>query len=419
MERKLLSRKRGKLEYVDGYVLVAALILSAIGILMVFSITGVSMFNNPLGDAMSFVTRSIAGTLAGLLIMFVIVLLPNGMFRRKMGFPILLLTIAFFVLTPIIGEGTYHLPEIRRWLAIGGFRFQSVDVSRIGFILSMAWITQLLVNKRMYYTNKIWSPHLIPLGYTFFCALTVLMQPDLGSGAVILGMGTIMFLSSGISKKQITPLVLIAVTSIALIGFLGIYVLNLPIYQMDRIQVWQDPFDHPRGLQTVMGYIAIALGGLFGVGLGQSTQALGFSIEPHTDLIITILAEELGLVAVLGVMVLYFLIAVRCFLTALKAREVFPALVCIGCGAFFLIQPLINLGGSSGFIPLSGVTLPLISYGMTSQISIFIMLGIYFNMRRYILVSEERNQKNKKEEEKRAVAENHDGKILHFPQKAH
>lgn len=406
--------KKGKLDYVDGYVLVAALILSAIGILMVFSITGVSMFNNPGGDAMSFVIRSVAGTLAGLFMMVVMTLLPNAMFRRKMGFPILFLTVAFFVLTPILGEGTDNSPHAYRWLVIGGVRFQAVEVSRIGFVLSMAWITQLLVNKHLYYTNKIWSHHLIPLVYTFFCTLTVLLQPDLGSGAVILGMGTIMFLSSGISKKQIIPLVLVALGSMVVIGIFGVYVLNLEVYQLDRIHVWLDPFTHEDGLQSRMGFIAIALGGLFGVGLGASTQALGFSIEPHTDLIITILAEELGLIAVIGVMVLYFLIAVRCFLTAFKAREVFSALVCIGCGAFFLIQPLINLGGSSGMIPLSGVTLPLISYGMTSQISIFIMLGIYFNMRRYILVSEARYQKMKEAEE--TAVESDDSKILHFPQ---
>lgn len=414
MERQSVVRKRGKLDYVDGYVLVAALILSAIGILMVFSITGVAIINNHSGDAMSFVTRSIAGTLVGLFAMAIIVLLPNAMFRRKMGLPIFLLTVAFFVLTPIFGEGTDLSPDASRWLRIGGLRFQAVEISRIGFVLSMAWMTQVLINKRIYYTNKVWSHHLMPLGYTIFCGLTVFFQPDLGSTLVILAMGVVMFLSSGISVKQIAPLVFIAVACVIIVAVLGVYVLNLEGYQMRRINVWLDPFSHPDGFQVVMGKVAIALGGVFGVGLGASQQALGFSIEPHTDLIVTILAEELGLIAVIGVMILYLLIAIRCFLTAFKSHDVFSALVCIGCGAFFLIQPLINLGGSSGFIPLSGVPLPLISYGMTSQISVFIMLGIYFNMRRYILVNEERLSRNKEKEE--AEFNPPGSKILHFPQ---
>jgi len=162
-----------------------------------------------------------------------------------------------------------------------------------------------------------------------------------------------------------------------------------------------DPFHHfyGDGRQSVMGFVSIALGKWWGVGLGRSTQALGFAIEPHTDLIITILSEELGLVTVFFVMILYFFIALKCFLTALKARDVFSALVCIGIGSFFLTQPFVNLGGVSGIIPLYGVTLPLISYGMTSKVTTFILIGIYFNMRRYILIDVEKNKALKEEEE--------------------
>ena len=399
MSKRSGKIKKSKFDYIDGYVLAAALILSALGILMVFSITGVSMFNNRHNDTLFFVIRSLGSTLVGLVFMIVTFLMPIQLFKKTLSIPILLITVALFILTPIIGQGTYLSEEAHRWISIGPITFQAVDLARLGFILSMAFITQHLIDKGEYYTNKPISKHLIPLGFTLLCFYTVISQPDLGSGAVILTMGTVMFMCSGITKKQIMPLVLLGIAGIGILWVFGTYVLNLQWYQLNRIMVWLDPFNHPEGFQSRMGFVAIALGGVFGVGLGQSRQALGFSIEPHTDLIITILAEELGLIAVFFVMFLYFLIAIRCFLTAFKSREVYSALICIGCGTFFLIQPLINLGGSSGFIPLSGVTLPLISYGMTSQVSIFIMLGLYFHARRYILRTHELYQRNKKTDE--------------------
>ena len=409
-----LRAQRAKTEYIDGTVFVSVLILSALGVLMVFSITGTSIFNNQAGDRLSYMMHSFTGVILGIIGMGIMTIIPNKWYRKQVTFLVFLLTAVIFVITPLFGRDTLASPGVRRWLSIGPIVFQAVDLARIGFVISLAWLVNLLVEKRLYYSRKLWSSYLLPLLYVSISAFTVLRQPDLGSALVIFGMGIIVFLSSGLAVKQIIVLLMIALGLVGAVAVFGVYALDLQHYQLTRINAWLDPFNHEFGLQSVMGFVSIALGGWFGVGLGNSTQALGFAIEPHTDLIVTILAEELGFVTVLFVMVLYFTIAVKCFLTSLRSRDVFSALVCIGIGSFFLLQPLVNLGGASGIIPLSGVTLPLISYGMTSKISTFIMIGIYFNMRRYILFTEAMavHADEKTQEEKEQILKE---KVVQFP----
>jgi len=392
-----LKIKRAKYEFFDGVVLIAVLILSALGILMVFSITGMSIFNNPTGDPLGYMMHSVTGVILGILTMGVMALVPNKLFREKFGMLILFGTIGLFVATLIWGHGTLASPSVQRWLTIPGvITFQAVDLARIGFTLSLPWLIKYLIDKKHYYSDKIAGYYLIPLGYVLLSTAFIILQPDLGSAIVIFVTGSIVFFSSGLHKKQLIFLISLAVAIVVVLAVLGLYTLDLWYYQQDRIHVWQDPFNHENGLQTITGFKSIALGGWRGVGIGQSTTALGFAIEPHTDLIITILSEELGVIAVFLVIILYFIIAIKCYFTALQSRDVFSALVCIGIGSFFLAQPFVNLGGVGGVIPLSGVALPLISYGMTSKISTFVLLGVYFNMRRHILVGVERNKEAKR-----------------------
>ena len=381
---------KGKFRGVDGVVLISVLLLSAIGILMVFSITGVYRYNNRAADALSYVIRAIFGMAVGIGSMITILFIPYKLLRKELSFLALILSVLLLIWTLIFGQGT-DVSAVRRWVRIGPIAFQAVDLIRVGFILSLAWFIQRLIDTKQYFSKKLVGPYLGPLVYVLICSSLVILQPDLGSSLVVLGIGMIMFFSSGIHKKQILFLILIATVFAGIILFF-LDRIGLQAYQISRLQVWQDPFNNEYGRQTVMGYISIALGGIFGGGLGTSTQKLGFAIEPHTDLIVTILAEELGLMSVIFIMILYLAIAIKCFLTALKAKDVYSALICIGTGSFFLIQPLINLGGASGIIPLSGVTLPLVSYGMTSMVTTFSMIGIYFNARKHILDDIEREE---------------------------
>ena len=409
--------KQAKRDFIDITVLVAVIILAAIGILMVFSITGTSIHNNVAGDRMSYVMHSVNGIIGGIVLMIFMTIFPSKLYRGRLGMLIAIGTIILLIITMFWGQGTDASPNVRRWLQIPGLvTFQAVDLARIGFTLSLPWLIQYLIDRGEYFSNKVFARYLIAFAYVVACTLFILRQPDLGSAMVIFLTGSIVFFASGLHKLQLILLLSIAGSVLLMVVLVGIENLGFLLgYQERRILVWLYPFEYLDlgGLQSVVGFTSIALGGMTGVGLGNSTQALGFSIEPHTDLIVTILAEELGFIAVMGVMILYFVIAFRCFSTALKSRDTFKALVCVGIGAFFLTQPLVNLGGASGLIPLSGVVLPLISYGMTSKFSTFILIGIYFNVRRSILIENER-YKLLKHETMISPSRNTDRNILDF-----
>lgn len=419
-QEQLMKIKRAKYEFFDWFVLVAALMLAGLGVLMVFSITGTSIHNNASGDRLSYMMHSATGTIGGIMAMTFVALMPHKLLKHKtMGIGILAGTILLFVITHFFGHGTELSPTVSRWITIPGvITFQAVDLLRLGFTLSLPWTIHHLAEKKLYHTQNIVGFYLVPLAYILFATLMVVGQRDLGSAIIMFTTGVIVFFSSGLHVKQILVLLGIGISTLIVAATLGVYALNLDFYQTDRIQVWLDPFTHPNGNQIVMGFVSLALGGWTGVGIGNSTVALGFAIEPHTDLIITIVAEELGAVTVLIIMLLYFLIAYKCFKTAFKARETFSPLVCIAVGVFFLAQPFVNLGGVSGVIPLSGVALPLISYGMTNKLSTFVLVGLYFNMRRQILVDAARYE-TKKSEPKQQLSENvTDYKnVLQFPPK--
>ena len=130
-------------------------------------------------------------------------------------------------------------------------------------------------------------------------------------------------------------------------------------------------------------------------------------VEPHNDMISTILAEELGVWMVLAIMAMYFIIAMRCFYTAIKSKDIYASLIAVGVGSIFLVHPFINLGGASGAIPLTGVTLPFISYGGSSLVSLLIGMGIYFNITMEV-VSQQKKARIKKQESIRQ-------KVVPFP----
>lgn len=393
----------------DKLVLGLIFILFALGLLMIYSITSISIYNGVENDTLFFVKKTLFSFSLGIIAMLFLALIPYKWlkffgFLSLIGCPVILL------ITLVFGEGS-GASDVRSWFRFGSFSIQPAEFVKAGIILAMAYLISIRVKAKKYHMpwlksigvgvegiqdyikntiKYVWNGFFIVLIYLGLCTGLILLQPDLGSGLIIFGIGIIIFMCSGISFKVIGGLMLLG------IGLLIPLLFGLKGYQMDRFSIWLDPFNHDNGLQNVMGYTAIALGGMFGVGIGNSTQKYGYVIEPHTDFIVTILAEELGVFTVMLVMIAYFTISLRCFFTAFKCKDLFGSLVCIGVGSLFLLQPIINLGGASGTIPLTGVTLPFISYGGTSSVALFLIIGIYLNVRIQML-SEEKDETIKKE----------------------
>lgn len=382
-----------RLKYVDKIVLILAVALCALGLLMIFSITSISIYNGVEDDSLFFVKKTIVAAVIGAAGMLFFILIPYN-WMKTIGFLAAWGCPGILALTLVVGKGS-EASNVRSWIKIGPLSIQPAEFVKVGIILALAWMIMIALKQRKYHLRSfksigpaenmqtfivnfikyIWNSFFKVILFLLLCVGLVFIQPDLGSAIIILGVGGIMFLCSGINWKTIGTLLGMGLS-------LGIAVLPLLAgYQAERFAIWLDPFNHEKGLQNVMGYTAIALGGMFGVGIGNSTQKYGYVIEPHTDFIVTILVEELGVFTILIVMLAYLTIATRCFFTAFKCKDIFGSLICIGVGSIFLIQPTINLGGASGAIPLTGVTLPFISYGGSSLMTLLFGLGMYFNVR--------------------------------------
>lgn len=407
-----------QIKHMDRWVIGLSLALFGLGVLMIFRITQIVIFNNPafLG-AQDYMWQQVRLGGAGVVVMFALIFIPHK-WIRSLGWLAILATIGLLFATLVFGvDGNDS--DVRRWLYIGTFRFQPGEFARLGLIYSVAWLVYVFTKAKTFYVKDkkkllrflmservpshrkrkyllgSWLSVFLFIGVVF---LLFFRQPDLGSAITVVGVGMVMLLCSGLPGKHIAFFL-----GMALVG--GLLVFNFPHlivggYQYERFEIWRDPFNHPRGLQNYYGFRSIALGGLTGVGLGESVQVFGFAIEAHTDFIITIIAEEFGLLTVLAIMGAYFGIAASCFRAALKGKDLFTSMFAIGTGALFLVQPMINLGGVSGLIPLTGITLPLLSFGGTSAFAIFLMVGVYLNCRIEIVrdnLLEKVAQKKKKE----------------------
>ncbi|MCL1948805.1 MAG: FtsW/RodA/SpoVE family cell cycle protein [Turicibacter sp.] len=397
-------------KHMDQWVLWLTVALFGIGLLVIYSVTLDPRFNNPNAwEAGRYVMQQATFGVIGIIAMLVMVLIPHKWLRSKLfGAGSIALTLGLLLATLLFGQDGND-SNVSRWLEIGGFRFQPGEFARLGLIFAIAWMIytmdaaktysvkwgtqkfkQFLISDRVRWQRKLKylaGNQFAILAFVGLVAFMFIRQPDLGSGLTVLGVGGVMLLSSGIPKKFILFYSAIVIAGAVFAVFFGEM---LPNHMGERFAIWRDPFSHPDGLQNTMGFRSISLGGLFGMGLGHGSPLIpwqgggltrsGLAIEAHTDFIIVILAEEMGFIWVLGVMVAYCAIALRCFYNALRAHDLFSAMFAIGTGALMLIQSFINLGGVSGLIPLTGITLPLLSFGGTSVVAILLMVGLYLNV---------------------------------------
>ncbi len=238
------------------------------------------------------------------------------------------------------------------------------------------------------------------IGYPIFIWLVILfsvgIETDLGALAIIFVIAISITLVSGIKGKSLRKFFTV------LSGFGGLIMVFVALLKWDsifnanragRLQSWSNPFEYAdgSGLQIINGYLAIGAGGLEGVGLGQSIQKLGYLPEPQNDFIMAIIAEELGIAGVAIVVVGLGLIVARSFYIAMTTQDPLARMIAGGIGTWIGFQTFINLGGISGIIPLTGVTLPFISYGGTSIMMLSLAMGILVNVSMYYKKEKRKN----------------------------
>lgn len=294
------------------------------------------------------------------------------------------------------------------WYEFGSFKFQPSEFVKLAVIIYLAAVYA----KKQAYINQFNKGVLPPLAYLFVVCFLIILQPDYGTAGIIVFISATIIFCSGMNYKTISKLVMIALVVLIPV----ILAMKGEIFseeRMSRLNVLDNPFADAQdsGYHLVNSFIAIGSGGVNGLGLGKSVQKLGYLPESHTDFIMAIVAEELGIWGVGFVILLLGYLVLRGIYTGLQCKDPFGSLLAIGISSMIGIQTFINLAGVSGVIPLTGVPLPFISYGGSSLLMLAGATGILVNVSMF--TKYEKKYKNKQEQSnKRTYSQ--DGKVFYI-----
>ena len=372
----------------DWMVALTLLVLLVLSCMMVYS---ASMIGNkygtftsgiPVSETYFLQRQAMWAILAYIAFLLFSVAVPFEIFKEKellkYGFIVMFVLLLIPQLMPAINGA-------KSWIRIGSFSFQPSTLAQLFIIMYMAFILETRKEKlRQICTSsellKIFS---IPLALVTLIAA----QNDTGMMLITLSVIGIMTLCSNMHSKNVKKILSLAL--IAGVAVLMLFVIKNALfssgtsYRTNRLKVFLNPFSEDLAAaadQVINSYVAFGNGGLFGRGLGNSIQKLGYLPEAHTDFILAIIAEELGLVGVLFVVVLLLVIIGKVIFSGTKSRNTFSAMYSLGFASLLVVQGVVNIGGVTASIPMTGVPLPFISNGGSSILILSIGSGIATNI---------------------------------------
>jgi cell division protein FtsW len=292
---------------------------------------------------------------------------------RALAYPALLVSIGLLILVVIPGLGV-EVNGSRNWLRIAGFQFQPSELSKLALVL---WGADLLARKeRLLGQSKHLLIPLLPVAALIL--LLVLAGGDLGTSLILMAIVAALLFFGGARWTVLAGLAGIALLAIGLLSV-------TTGYRIKRITSWLDPSGDPLGAgwQALHGQYALASGGWFGLGLGAGREKWGALPEAHTDFILAVIGEELGLVGTLVVLVLFGVIAYCGLRIGLSATDTFVRLGAATITTWLLAQAFINIGAVLGVLPITGIPLPLVSYGGTSLLVTLTAIGVLLAFARH------------------------------------
>jgi len=326
------------------------------------------------GDELYFVKKQILWALVGIVGMLVTMNIPFSFYKRNVLL-IILVCLAALVLVLIPGIGT-EVKGARSWFRFGSAGLQPAEFAKLGLILYLAAIIDKKGERfRDFKTGLI--PPLVVTGIFF---LLIYLQPDLGTAAILLGTAGIVMICGGARLSQLFMLT-VPIGSLFLLSYI-----TLRDHALSRITSYLDPWSDPlnKGYNLVQSLYAVAHGGMSGTGFGKSIQKYLYLPEAHTDFIFSIIAEELGFIGTSLFLLVYLVFLLRGLHICLRSQDTFASLVGVGVVTMIGLQALINIGGVTGTIPLTGVPLPFISYGGSSLLVTLLATGILLSVSREV-----------------------------------
>lgn len=359
----------------DKGLLLLMFILTVFGLVMILSASNVAAVLEYNQKETYFFTRQAILVGISLLLFFIIV---NIKINRK-AYLFLSYAIIFLALLVLIALKSYGAitNNAQSWLPIFGFKIQPSEFAKTAIILYIA------VYYGYHRNFKNIFEMIFPLIPCLIAVYLVMKEPDLGTASIILAIIVLMFLSLPVKDNKLKILkncLLLA----CIFGYIGLYYMQGYFEQKESSSMQESRllftspcsrYQDDTGYQVCNGFIAINNGGLFGVGLGKSTQKYLYLPEAYTDFIFPIILEELGVVGGIVILILYLILLYRILLIATNSTDLIGSLVAFGTFSYILMHILVNLGGVLGLIPLTGVPLPFLSYGGSYTLNLFMLLG--------------------------------------------
>ncbi len=349
--------------------LTATFCLLAGGAVMVYSASSARTLLEGQGDGTMYLVKYLAYGSLGLVAMHL--LSRHGLENVRRYTP-WFVGIAFVLLLLVLIPGFgVKINGARRWLGVGPLQFQPSELMKIALVLHAAAV--LSVRPKVSRSLRLIAGPILGVGGA--AVLLIMAQPDLGTSLVICFTMAAMLVAAGVPMRQLG---LVAAAGAVLVLLFALF----EPYRRDRLTSFMNPWDHAGtiGFQSVQGQIAIGSGGFFGLGPGQSVQKIFYLPEAHTDFILAVIGEELGVAGVCGLLFLYGMIGYAGLRTAKNAKGAYAKLLAGGLTSLILCQALLNVYAVLGLAPLTGVPLPFVSSGSTSLIVLLCSMGLLLNI---------------------------------------
>lgn len=357
-----MGRKKGSIDITLLIVVIILVLFGLVTLLSTSAYNGQVKFDDP---AYYFKKQLFAAAL-GFAAMYVISRMDYHILERW-AFPAYLVSLALSGLVLVVGDS---INGSKRWLSFGPLSFQPSEFAKLAVILVLARTISRKSGKKQ--------------GILELFRILILVLPivglvgsnNLSTAVIILGIAVILVF---ISNPRYLPFLGLMALGV---GFIAVF-LGMESYRLERLAIWRDPESYEKGFQTIQGLYAIGSGGLFGNGLGESIQKLGFVPEAQNDMIFSIICEELGLVGA-GILILVFLLLIwRFMVSAEHAQDLFGSLISAGVMAHIAIQVILNVAVVTNTIPNTGITLPFVSYGGTSFLFLLSEMGLVLSVSRW------------------------------------
>ncbi len=356
-------KNKSQLEKPDLVIIFLVIVLILFGVLMVFEASLVEAYHE-IGDQWYFIRNQSQYALVGLIGAIIATYFPLKKLK-PLALPLILSAIFFLIIVLIPGIGS-KVQGARRWLDLGFVRFQPSEYAKLASIIYLSsWFSKQRPARSFF----VLIASIIGL---------IMMEPDLGTTLVIGSIAAIMYFLSGVPFKKIAKL-----AGIGLVGIMGLIIASP--YRMNRVKTFFNPDHDPLGVSYHARQVLISLGsgGLFGTGLGRSRQKFQYLPESSTDSIFAVVGEEFGFVGTFLLITVLTIIVIRGFEHAKMIKDPFIANIAVGVTVWFTVQVVLNLMAMVGLVPLTGIPLPLISYGGSALVTMMVGIGLLLNATRY------------------------------------